>query len=1321
MKQINVTLASLTIAIACGMTWCASAQVVAYWPFGAYGLTDKSGNGNTLATNGTGVSFSEGKVTLNGSQSFNTAGTLNLINYAALTVEFWVRVPSVPGSVQLIMEQTVNYGTLNGAFYIDVNESGVGDVMSAYKASGGVNLDTTAAGALNDLKWHHVAMILDRSQNNANRSTLYFDGVMQGTYLAYTSGGTETFRNDTLYIGSRANSQYKFIGDLDDIRITAAALTPAQFLQSRTGQDPDVVAYWPFGANGTADVSGKGNHLVASGVAFTNGMARLDGTQSFFQSRLPLDLRACQDVTLEFWMRMTNTWSTSQLLMEHTEDSVASSASAGTGAFYIDANELGAGTVVSNFRGSDGYNQDMATNAPVNDGAWHHIALVYNRDTAGADRSLLYVDGTSQVTRASFNRDTWTSLRNAYLYLGSRANSQFKYAGDLDDVRISAGALLPPQFLQSRTADDAAVIAYWPFAEGSELADASGQNHTLTGTGVSFTNGIAVMSGAASLATAANLDLSAHSNLTVECFVRKDAPSANPALLFWHAPADQADVPGAFVVAEQGGLLQGAVRMDTGTNLEYSTDATLVTNGAWHHIALVYDAASNASNRVRLYIDRARQTHSPAATTDVLTAFTNALFAIGGNGFVGAMDDVRISGAALPPAQFLASHTDEAPLVLAYWPFAIGNELADSSTNAFSLAMVNTDDVVFENGAAKFTGYSGLSTQSQLDLHTFKALTVECMIRYTQTNPTANLIELSPNYNMLNGSFVLATGMVTPFKFGAGYRTSEGYSIDETTSGSRLADGLWHHLAYVIDQTAPSADMTRLYVDGVLQTQNSLFNNTDATPFPINQKLFLGWRQACNSPDWTTYANYVGEMDDVRVTAGALSPDAFMTVAARTAKPLSDDILAYWTFEPGNELADASGHGNTLSGNAAFNNGTAVFNGTNELQTVATLNLTTNKALTVEYFIRTRTAAEAIVIEQSANYNIDAGAFVFYTSADNMLYGGLVGNLERSEAGVLYDGLWHHVALVMDLSQSGDAQVEMYVDSQPCPAVSQATSAAFFNGTVYIGMRGGTTLGLTGEIDDVRITARALNKNEFLTRPTTALAPVIAYYPFNNRNPLDDASGNGYSLTNSGVGFNQSDADAVFTGSQSAFSTLDNLQLSVYTGFTIECFAKFASTNSMMLFESSAYTESTPGAFYMYSSHYSDGFTELQTLYTTGYFMNGSWIWVPMYNYDGTRTLQTATGNGQWHHLALVVNPANASADRSILYVDGQPQSNVGYYTADRDVPFANVPLYIGSRANSSFKFIGEIDDVRITGAALAPSQFLTKRSTRSGTWLSIQ
>jgi hypothetical protein len=363
------------------------------------------------------------------------------------------------------------------------------------------------------------------------------------------------------------------------------------------GSSAEVVAYWPFGMNGLDDASGKGHTLLksAAGVVLSNGVARLDGTQTKFSTALPLDLSSYTNLTVEFWMRTTAA-ATTGIMIEHTETFNSNS-----GAFMIDVAEGGvSGKVTGGFRVGAWYNLDETPADVAADGQWHHVAVVYDSSKTNVARSVLYFDCAVQSAWTNYTGDAATSFRNAYLYIGSRANNAYKFVGDLDDIRISNAALATNDFLQTRSDSDARVVAYWPFDRGNELADASGQGNTLaSGSGVVFSNGVAVLNGAqTAFGTAATLDLTACSNLTVECFLRTTA-GEGASMLLEHS-ANATNTPGAFALSRTGSTLTGGFRMDDGGNFDSSGTGTTLTNGAWHHVALVYDAASNGADRVRL-------------------------------------------------------------------------------------------------------------------------------------------------------------------------------------------------------------------------------------------------------------------------------------------------------------------------------------------------------------------------------------------------------------------------------------------------------------------------------------------------------------------------------------------------------------------------------------------------------------------------------------------------------------------------------------------------------------------------------------------------
>ena len=61
---------------------------------------------------------------------------------------------------------------------------------------------------------------------------VYRDGVQVARASANTSAAK--LRAGTLFIGARNGSQYPFVGQLDDIKITGRALDPSEFMAKRS-------------------------------------------------------------------------------------------------------------------------------------------------------------------------------------------------------------------------------------------------------------------------------------------------------------------------------------------------------------------------------------------------------------------------------------------------------------------------------------------------------------------------------------------------------------------------------------------------------------------------------------------------------------------------------------------------------------------------------------------------------------------------------------------------------------------------------------------------------------------------------------------------------------------------------------------------------------------------------------------------------------------------------------------------------------------------------------------------------------------------------
>src|ERR1035437_7123557 len=260
-----------------------------------------------------------------------------------------------------------------------------------------------------------------------------------------------------------------------------------------------------------------------------------------------------------------------------------------------------------------------------------------------------------------------------------------------------------------------------------------------------------------------------------------------------------------------------------------------------------------------------------------------------------------------------------------------------------------------------------------------------------------------------------------------------------------------------------------------------------------------------------------------RVLAAAL-PLFLCLVTTRT----QGNTVAYWRFEPSDPTLDSSGNGNTLnlsnvtsSADVAANapgTASAVCDGSTSFAlTASTLDLSAYPAITIECFVQTNgQSALGMVYEHSTNNNTAPAGFYFdfkepagsvRTAQGSSPYAWITVPYYTNTAG------WHHYAVVID--ESGPTAVQrIYFDGVlKTPATtSLAYSRPFRNDLFFIGERGNSpdgaagTLRFKGQIDELRISSRALPPSGFLIAPALVNAAigitrqptnttVVAYHP----------------------------------------------------------------------------------------------------------------------------------------------------------------------------------------------------------------------------------
>lgn len=248
-----------------------------------------------------------------------------------------------------------------------------------------------------------------------------------------------------------------------------------------------------------------------------------------------------------------------------------------------------------------------------------------------------------------------------------------------------------------------------------------------------------------------------------------------------------------------------------------------------------------------------------------------------------------------------AAHAD----VVAYWQFEGTSTVRnDSSGNNWTLAQTSLSSIGASAASDIAPGMPGSqsvdftnSTRSfsvgAIDLTANTALTVEFYAKLTSPTGSGSILQHGDPVFGGSGTFgILASGgdLVITHSFRDASNKNGAYRL--TTDGIDM--NVWHHYAVVIDNTlADPAQHLSLYVDGQLysttstQYVNAVRPGTGSPRF-ASGFVFLG----NNRVDAATGNNpFQGEIDEVRIATGVLSPGDFLP-AVSVPEPASAGFIA---------------------------------------------------------------------------------------------------------------------------------------------------------------------------------------------------------------------------------------------------------------------------------------------------------------------------------------------------------------------------------------------------------------------------------------------
>lgn len=382
---------------------------------------------------------------------------------------------------------------------------------------------------------------------------------------------------------------------------------------------------------------------------------------------------------------------------------------------------------------------------------------------------------------------------------------------------------------------------------------------------------------------------------------------------------------------------------------------------------------------------------------------------------------------------------------------------------------------------------------------------------------------------------------------------------------------------------------------------------------------------------------------------------------------------------------------------------------------------------TLEWFFKTDGAVPSGNTINSYTFTYSSFAKIMINQANGSLLTRLIAAdgsyTDRPYSGkAVDDAAWHHYALVYD---SRYKRCLVYLDYEPIDstvASLRTTTAVPFcfggesrNGQVF-----------SGQLDDLRITRRALAAHEFLTtRPVVSAATAL-----DAKFEGDLSSGQDALLAPAGIGKARTDAGAAPTfvsvnrkidlDGDGVADRTSTQALRIRNGvvvfpwnalaecrdFTVEFFARLnaADNNAMLLRASAGKTETSSVAWALYRV----GTGTLRLAVVTS--PDGTW------NATARKDLDPKTGglddmfDGKWHHWAVTAQTdATVPSTTFTVYRDYEVYGNPCVFSGDGTtggmlaIPYGGTSFSFGG----SGALDGVYDDLRVTPSVLSPAAFM--------------
>ncbi len=215
----------------------------------------------------------------NGS-SQSASRAIDFSAYSVLSVGALVYVNSLGANDQVLWELTSDSLSTAGGIGCVIETTASISLFTGGVGGGFPNAQAVLYSPPSTGTWLHIGATYDRSLNPSRQLNLWLNGVVQTpTSTPALNSSTGNYANDTLYIGSRANSAKWFGGNLAQFGIWNQSLGSADWLQLAAGLSPlkvrpsTLIRAWPFD-NGLIELR-NGGTLTNNGTTSTTASPRI--------------------------------------------------------------------------------------------------------------------------------------------------------------------------------------------------------------------------------------------------------------------------------------------------------------------------------------------------------------------------------------------------------------------------------------------------------------------------------------------------------------------------------------------------------------------------------------------------------------------------------------------------------------------------------------------------------------------------------------------------------------------------------------------------------------------------------------------------------------------------------------------------------------------------------------------------------------------------------------------------------------------------------------------------------------------------------------